>query len=84
MENFRSTTTAQLCPQQFKYITCRSDSSACFLFSSPVPLPMNPPTSDPNMPDNGRRLSAPEEVEEEEKRFLPWCRDLRPDFTFWP
>ncbi|KAI5660757.1 hypothetical protein M9H77_20080 [Catharanthus roseus] len=60
--NRRSPATFQLCPQQFKYITCRRDSSDCFLLSSPFPLPRKPPTSDPNILANGRRsVPSPEE-----------------------
>lgn len=73
----------QLCPQQFKYITCRRESSACLTVLSSPPLEAtNPSISVLSAPDKGRRSVA--SPPEEKKRFLPWLRDLRPDFSFCP
>lgn len=64
----------QLWPQQFKYITCRRESSVWPLLSSPPAEETNPSIS---APEKGRRSA-------EKKRFLPWLTDLRPDLSFCP
>jgi len=73
----------QLGPQQLKYMTCRSESSACFLLSSP---PMNPSNSDLVTDDSGRRSAGlpPAAVEEEEMRCLVWCKGLMPVVNLQP
>lgn len=46
-------------PQQFKYMTCRSDSSVCSLWPSPPRRPsMNPPRSELITAERGRRSVA--------------------------